>query len=208
MSYNPDTRSDTGRHETLRHDNQRSDIDIEVLLRRLVDVISNAKSMPLSTSVLISKDEVLELLSEAVLRLPEDLKNAKWVLRERTELLEKATREGEEIVEAARGRAERMVQRTQVVRDAKRAATRIIEDAEEESRRLRHEADQFCDRKLANFEIVLDRLSKMVQAGREKLQGGPPDDSGRARSQGGPGIVGGQLPIDTAAEDAFFDQDR
>lgn len=197
MSYRPEI----GRSE-------RNDIDVEVLLRRLVDVISNAKSMPLSTSVLISKDEVLELLSEAVLRLPEDLTNAKWVLRERTELLEKAAREGEEIVEAARGRAERMVQRTQVVRDAKRAATRILEDAEESSRRLRHEADQYCDHKLANFEIVLDRLAKMVQAGRAKLQGGPPEESSRTMNQGGRGGAGGQLPVDTAAEDAFFDQDR
>lgn len=183
-----------------------NDIDVEVLLRRLVDVISNAKSMPLSTSVLISKDEVLELLTEAVARLPEDLKNARWILREREEVLEKAAREGEEIVEAARGRAERMVQRTQVVKDAKRAASRMLEDAAEQSRHLRHEADMFCDRKLANFEIVLDRLTKTVQAGRERLQGGPPDEHGRIPR--GAGMVGGQLPIDAAAEDAFFDQDR
>lgn len=183
-----------------------NDLDVEVLLRRLVDVISNAKSMPLSTSVLISKDEVLELLTEAVQRLPEDLKNARWLLREREEVMEKAVREGEEIVEAARGRAERMVQRTQVVKDAKRAAQRMLEDAGVESRRLRHETDLFCDRRLANFEIVLDRLTKMVQAGREKLQGGPPDEQGRASRSAG--MVGGQLPIDAAAEDAFFDQDR
>lgn len=200
MSYNPETtRPETPRRGTP------NDVDIEVLLRRLVDVISNAKSMPLSTSVLISKDEVLELLNEAVARLPEDLKSARWILRERAEVMEKATREGEEIVESARGRAERMVQRTQVVRDAKRAATRILEDAGEDSRRLRHEADQYCDRKLANFEIVLDRLTKMVQAGREKLQGGPDGQGGRPR---GANSLGGQLPIDVAAEDAFFDQDR
>ncbi len=202
MSYRPESpRTDTPRRPA-------NDVDIETLLRRLVDVITNAKSMPLSTSVLISKDEVLELLTEAVTRLPEDLKSARWILREREEVMEKAAREGEEIVEAARGRAERMVQRTQVVRDAKRAATRILEDAGEESRHLRHEADQYCDRKLANFEIVLDRLTKMVQAGREKLQGGPPDEQGRIQGGRSSGTVGGQLPIDTAAEDAFFDQDR
>lgn len=201
MSYRPElTRPETPRRGP-------NDVDIETLLRRLVDVITNAKSMPLSTSVLISKDEVLELLTEAVTRLPEDLKSARWVLREREEVLEKAGREGDEIVEAARGRAERMVQRTQVVRDAKRAATRMLEDAGEESRQLRHEADQYCDRKLANFEIVLDRLTKMVQAGREKLQAGSPDELGRRPAgTGGPG--GSQLPIDTVAEDAFFDQDR
>ncbi|MGH9070082.1 MAG: hypothetical protein ACRDX8_02675, partial [Acidimicrobiales bacterium] len=91
MSYRPESTS------TEKSRRSSNDVDIETLLRRLVDVITNAKSMPLSTSVLISKDEVLELLTEAVTRLPEDLRSARWVLREREEVLEKATREGEEI---------------------------------------------------------------------------------------------------------------
>ena len=37
--------------------------------------------------------------------------------------------------------------------------------AEAESRRLRHECEDFCDHKLASFEIVLERTQRMVQAG-------------------------------------------
>ena len=80
-----------------------------------------------------------------------------------------------------------MVQRTEIVRQANHVAQRILDDAREEARRLRHEAEDFCDQKLASFEIVLDRTIKTVQAGREKLQATPPplpEDNGRPRRRG------------------------
>lgn len=177
--------------------------DSEALVRRVVEIITNAKSMPLSASVLISKEEVLELLEEAVTRLPEDLRQARWIQREREEYLAKASREAEEIVEAARERAERMVQRTQIAREAGRLAKRTVEQAKEEGRRLRHEADEYCDKKLAAFEIVLDRTTRTVQAGRERLRVTTPhpDDGAGSRPDG-------SLLAEGPAEDAFFDQDR
>ena len=63
--------------------------DTETLLRRVNDIISGAKSMPLSSSVMISRDEVLELLEEAITRLPDELRQARWLLREREEFLGK-----------------------------------------------------------------------------------------------------------------------
>ena len=93
----------------------QSHIDADTLLRRVVEIISNAKSMPLSNSVIISKDEVLELLEDAVGRLPDELRQARWMLKEREEFLAKVEREADEILDAARIRAERMVQRTEIV---------------------------------------------------------------------------------------------
>ena len=89
--------------------------DSETLLRRVTDVIGNAKSMPLSSSVMISRDEVLELLEEAINRLPEQLRQARWLLKEREEFLNKVQAEADDILAAARLRAERMVQRTEIV---------------------------------------------------------------------------------------------
>ncbi len=81
---------------------------------------------------------------------------------------------GRHLLEDVRAQAERMVQRTEIVRQANQVAQRILDDAREEARRLRHEAEDYCDQKLASFEIVLDRTIKTVQAGREKLQVTPP----------------------------------
>ena len=43
--------------------------------------------MPLSASVMINRDEVLELLEDAIERLPDELRAARWLLKEREEFL-------------------------------------------------------------------------------------------------------------------------
>jgi cell division septum initiation protein DivIVA len=177
--------------------------DTETLLRRVLEIVSNAKSLPLSTSVRMEKlerDEVLELLQEAIDRFPEEVRQARWLLKEREEYLAKMQREGDDILEAARVRAERMVQRTEIVREAQHTAQLTVEQARDEARRLRHEAEDYCDQKLASFEIVLDRTMKTVLAGREKLRATPlPVGDGR---------VAGFDEGDGIPEDGFFDQDR
>ena len=127
--------------------------------------------MPLSTSVMVDRDEVLDLLDETIERLPDELRAARWLLKEREEYLAKVRREGEEILDQARTRAERMVQRTEVVKASEARARKIVDAAEDEAGRLQNEVEDFCDQKLASFEIVLERTLKMVGAGREKLQG-------------------------------------
>jgi F0F1-type ATP synthase membrane subunit b/b' len=150
---------------------RRQGADVEQMLRRLHDMLASARPMPLSTSVMVNRDEVLEQLEEAMERLPDELRAARWLLKEREEYLAKVRREGEEILEQARARAERMVQRTEVVKSAENRARRIVDAAEVEARRLRNECEDYCDQRLASFEIVLERTMKMVAAGRAKLQG-------------------------------------
>jgi len=158
--------------------------DAEVLLRRVLDVISTARPMPLSSSVMINRDEVAEMLEEAIGRLPEELRAARWLLKEREDFLAKVRREGDDILDQARARAERMVQRTEVVKAADARARQVVERAEDQARRMRLECEDYCDQKLASFEIVLERTLKMVAAGRSKLQGNPL--SGESPAVGGP----------------------
>jgi hypothetical protein len=170
----------------------------EALLRRVVELIAGARPMPLSASVMINKEEVLELLEEAIARLPDELRASRWLLKERDEFLVKVRREGDDILEAARARAERMVQRTDVVKAADQRARQIIESAEDESRRLRLESEDYCDQRLASFEIVLERTLKTVSAGRTKLQGGSLTNTGETTA----------VSPDDDVDSAFFDQDR
>ena len=90
-------------------------------------------------------------------------------------------REGDDIVQAARLQAERMVQRTEIVREAQATARRLVEHGRDEARRLRLEAEDYCDQKLATFEVVLDRTIKTVAAGRQKVVRDPAARAGRGR---------------------------
>ncbi|MCU1450943.1 MAG: hypothetical protein JWP02_3113 [Acidimicrobiales bacterium] len=173
--------------------------DSETLLRRVVEIIGGAKSMPLSSSVMISRDEVVELLEEAINRLPDELRQSRWLLKEREEFLAKVQSEGDDILAAARVRAERMVQRTEIVREARLAARNTVQEARDHANRMKHEAEDYADQKLAAFEIVLERTTKTVQAGREKLRVTP-----LAPAEEAP-LAGAE---DSGQHEAFFDQDE
>ena len=85
-----------------------------------------------------------------------------------------------------------------VVSIAELRARHTVDAADEEARRLRLECEDYCDQKLASFEIVLERTLKTVAAGRTKLQGNP---------------LSGEVPVVTPDEgdesaQAFFDQDH
>jgi hypothetical protein len=182
--------------------------EAEVLLRRVAEMIASARPMPLSASAMINKEEVLELLEEAINRMPDELRAARWLLKEREEFLAKVRREGDDILDQARARAERMVQRTEVVKAADQRARKIVEDADNEARRLRLECEDYCDQKLASFEIVLERLLKTVSAGRSKLQGNPL--TGEVPVLGAPGAEAEVEPDPSGpvSTSQFFDQDR
>ena len=160
--------------------------DAETLLRRSIDIIATAPTMPLSSSPRIDRDEIIELLEEALQRLPDELRQARWMLKERQEFVAKTRREADELLEAARVRAERMVQRTEVVRAAEQRARQVMETAEADARRLRHETEDFLDQRLGSFEILLDKLQKTVGAGRQRLSIGVGADAGERRRGGRP----------------------
>jgi cell division septum initiation protein DivIVA len=164
------------------------------MLLRLQEILESARAMPLSSSVMVNREEFGELLDTAIDRLPDELREARWLLKERDEVVAQARREAERIIEAARVRAERMVERTEVVRIAKRTAEEMREQAAREASQMRNEAEDYVDRKLAAFEVVLDRTMQAVQKGRERLQ-----------VQVGPGASDDD---DLGIGPAFFDQDE
>jgi cell division septum initiation protein DivIVA len=168
--------------------------DAASLVNQAINVIAAAKTMPLSSSVLISRDEVLALLDEALESMPEELKRARWILADLDAMTEQRRREADALLDEVRAEAARLVSRTEISRQAKAHAERVVADAEERGRAILHEAEDFCDQRLAQMEIVLDRLAKTVQSGRARLR---PRIEPEATDEEG----------DAEDEGAFFDQD-
>jgi len=180
--------------------------EVELLLRQLTDIIEAARPVPLSASSMINKDEVVEMLHDIGNRLPDELRSARWLLREREEFLARVRREGDELTDLARARAEQMVQNTEVVKAAEARARHVVEHADTEARRLKMEAEDFCDQKLGSFEAVLERTMKVVSDGRARLQGDVLNDLVSPSNPLHPGEAAPADPND-AEYAGFYDQD-
>ncbi len=132
------------------------------LLDRLVSMAQQAKTVPLSSSILLPKDDLLEMLELARASLPLELKKAQWMLREKQEFLDRVGLEAEEIMQAARARSEGLVAKTEIVRQATLTASNIVQSAKEEASKLKLDASDYADQKLASLEIVLERTLKTI----------------------------------------------
>jgi len=153
-------------------------VDISARLQQLEELVRTAKPMPMSSTVRVNLPEILEILEAAQAELPEEIKQARWVVKDREELLSKARRDGENIVAEAQEERFRLVSREEVVRTAHAEAERILDEAREMARQIRLEAEDYVDAKLAQFEIALERTSAelersivQVRRGRDKLRG-------------------------------------
>src|SRR5438093_12480644 len=112
-------------------------MDISARLQQIEELVRTAKSVPLSASVILNQQELLEILEAAQNELPEEIKQARWVVKDREELLTKARRDGEHIVTEAQEERFRLVSREEVVRSAQAEAERILEEAREMARQSR-----------------------------------------------------------------------
>jgi len=145
--------------------------DLTVILDALEQAVEQARSMPMSSSVLVSRAEVLDLIGQLRATLPTQLADADELLATAAEVQARANADAEQVIAAARRRADELVGAEQVVAAAGARAAEIVAEAERIAGQLRREADDYCDRRLADFEIDLGRLLSQVQAGRAKLAG-------------------------------------
>jgi cell division septum initiation protein DivIVA len=138
-------------------------MDLAGRMQQLEEMVREAKSMPLSSSALLNRDEVLEMLAEMQESLPEEIKQARWIVKDREELLGKARQDAERIVEQAREDQLRMARKEDIVHRAEEEADRIVSEAEQQALDARAEAERYVDAKLAQFEIALRRILEESQ---------------------------------------------
>ena len=157
-------------------------MDVLVLIDKLDDLIHNAKRtmLPGSDQVRLDREEVYDILDQMRATIPEEIKQARWIVKERQEMLAEAKREAERIVKEARDRQEQLVSQEEVVKMAERSADDIIEDARGREREIRLGAEDYADEILNTLEVNLSKFIAAVQRGRERLQGkDEPVEAGR-----------------------------
>jgi len=125
-------------------------MDVLVLIDKLDDLVHNAKLVPMTGQVRVDKDEIYDILDQMRATIPEEIKQARWIVKERQEML--ASEE-------------------EVTKQAERAAEDIIEDARAREREIRLGAEDYADEILNTLEVNLSKFIAAVQRGRERLQG-------------------------------------
>ncbi|HMO01309.1 MAG TPA: hypothetical protein PKD59_18000, partial [Miltoncostaeaceae bacterium] len=146
-------------------------LDVLELIDKLDDLIHNARAVPLTDQVRIDREAIYDLLDQMRSTIPEEVKQARWIVKERQEMLAEAKREAERLVADARDKAAQEASEQEVVKRAEREAADILEEARQREREVRLGAEDYADEVLGTLEVNLGKFLEAVRRGRERLQG-------------------------------------
>ncbi|HEX9696716.1 MAG TPA: hypothetical protein VGB64_10455 [Actinomycetota bacterium] len=144
---------------------------LEELLAKMEDMVRGARSMPLSSSAMVPRGELIEMIEGLKRALPEEVGRARSLLRDAEAVLQRAREEADKVIDRAKADRERAIAKTEIVQAAAREAERLVGTAEAHAKRIRGEAEQYVEGKLANFEVALQKTLKAVERGRARIAG-------------------------------------
>jgi vacuolar-type H+-ATPase subunit H len=144
-------------------------MDVTELIDKLDELVRNAKHVPLSREVRVDKEKLADILNEMRATIPEEIKEARRIVKEREEMLAAAEREAEQILGEARERQTQLVAEHHLTGQAELSSEGIIDDARAEELEIRLGAEDYADEILATFELNLSKFIAAIQRGRERL---------------------------------------
>ena len=144
--------------------------DVLVLIDRLDETVSESKQGRLNSHVKLDREEAFALLDEIRSTLPDEIKNARWITKERQEMLAEARRECERTLDEARRERDRVLSEEVLANLAEHRAERILESARAREREIRLAAEDYADDILESLELNMEKFVAAVRRGRARLQ--------------------------------------
>ena len=164
-----DIKIDIGSEVVVDPSGRPEPTDILDIVDDLMVHLHEAKTMPLSSNALVDRDAFLSLLETLRASVPDELRAARWMVREREAFISRTNEKAREIMEKARTEADEMVSASNIIAEAVEEANILVRRAEGDARRLRLETEDEIEKKLQRVEGLLDDITAQVKDARNEL---------------------------------------
>ena len=145
-------------------------MEIFTLLENLEELVESGTKVPLSSKVMIDKEELSEIIEEIRIKLPDELKQAKWVKEERQRIIMDAQKEADQIVKETETKIISLVDDHEITRQALAQKEEIIESADKVAREITTGTREYADALLERLEEILTEALNVVHDNRKELK--------------------------------------
>lgn len=145
-------------------------MEILAIIETLEEVVEKGMSIPFSGKCVVDREEILELVKEMRLKLPDDIKQAKWVKDERQRILLEAQKEANMIIEDAESRINTMVDDHEIIKKAYEQSEDIVATAKNSAKDIRQGTKEYADEVLEKIEGLLGETVEVIKMNRQELK--------------------------------------
>ncbi|ABO50600.1 vacuolar-type H+-ATPase subunit H [Desulforamulus reducens MI-1] len=140
------------------------------ILNELEELIEESPKVPMTKRVMVDENKVLDYLDRIRTSLPEEVRQAKWLVKERDKVLSESKKEAQRMLEDVSREIEQRAEDHEIVKKAELLGQETIKRAEEVAAQIRHGARGYADEILQSLEGNLSKMLEEIQQGRDELR--------------------------------------
>ncbi len=155
---------------------------LEILIDELQEIVDSAFKMPLSGGKkVVNAERIQEIVEEMRTNMPQEVRQAKSIAADRSNIIAKSKQEAETIVQQAEERAKGMVERHEITRQAQQRAAEIINKANEEAAQIKNAANQYIEGIMKKADDDLSANLATLKKTRQSLKAYQNKNNGKKR---------------------------
>ncbi|NTW05508.1 MAG: ATPase [Peptococcaceae bacterium] len=140
-------------------------------LNEMEEIIETGFKVPMTRKVMVDEELVLDMMDRIRTTLPEEIRQAKWIIQEREKVMSDTKKEAGKLLEDVQKEMERQVDENEITRLARKKSEEIIERAEMVAQEIKQGARDYADEILQDIEMRIEVVNKEIQDARMELQG-------------------------------------
>jgi len=117
---------------------------LDELLEQFDEVLDGGIKIP-GKKTIVDVEKLRAVVDDIRLNIPSEIKQARGIVADRTEIITTAKREADSIIRSAEEKAKAMVAQEEIVKMAQEKAAEIISNAQGKSKEMRRAAQDFVD---------------------------------------------------------------
>jgi len=150
---------------------------IMALIDRLEEMVTQATKVPLTGKVLLDPDELLALVDEMRELIPQEIREANRIARDREAILRESREQAEQTIREAQALASKLTSEAAVTKEAQQQADELIDQAKRVAREIRQNALEWADELFARAQPQIEalaaeteRAANAIRKAREELR--------------------------------------
>lgn len=144
---------------------------VDELITELQDLVADSKTLPLSGGkVIIEAEKIYDILDEIQDTLPAEVRQAKNIVADRSQIIAEAKKEADDIIRAAEERKKAMIEQSEVMREAKAEATELLNDVKAKAAEMRKAANDYVENVMKRTDDALTAQLTELRKTRQNLR--------------------------------------
>ncbi len=156
---------------------------IEELLGELEAVMDRAKSVPFSSDkCIVDSEELNRIVEDIRINLPQEIRQAKAIVAERSTIVADANKEAQDILNKAQERAKALLNQEAIYKEAKEKAEKLLAASEEQASEILRGTFVYSDSILLQTEDTVNQNLETIRQARKNLREAAREKAAAARS--------------------------